>query len=413
MQTAAVKESPQALTQEWSEWHWQDNKIIRHQQQNWNVQEECSDRAHLENHLRVLRKLKQELLNRAATSQGSRKEDFEEGAREKERQIEYVVQRLEELNSTSKLTSRQRSEGAMPESVAVEVVEELSESEERDRLHLERRVERAVFDGARALRELRDRRLYRSTHSTFEEYCQERFGYKRRHSYQLIDAANVVDNLLAAEDGDTMCAIGAQNETVNSSRQSLSGDSLFEEEAGSQEPQIILPTSERQVRDIAKLSPEQQREVWQQAVEVSVGKLPSGRIVKDIVQRIRERTPVPNPYQIGEICRFVPKDNPELKGKSKCWAIVKEVHDFSCTVQAWDGEYQVRIENLKSQELSPGQREEVERLCDRITQLPPIDTALDPSARAFLRNLGEQLALTELGAKMLFLIEEHYQVVAN
>lgn len=77
MQTA-VKERPQALTQEWSDWHWQNNKIIRHQRQDWSIQEECDDHAYLEKHLRVLRQLKQELLNRAAASQGSRREDFEE-----------------------------------------------------------------------------------------------------------------------------------------------------------------------------------------------------------------------------------------------------------------------------------------------------------------------------------------------
>ncbi|MHC5934950.1 hypothetical protein [Nostoc sp.] len=39
---------------------------------------------------------------------------------------------------------------------AVEV-EELSEAEQRDRLHLERRVERAVFEAGKALAKLRDR----------------------------------------------------------------------------------------------------------------------------------------------------------------------------------------------------------------------------------------------------------------
>ncbi len=64
-------------------------------------------------------------------------------------------------------------------------VPELTEEEQRDRLHLERRVERAVFEAGKALMELRDRRLYRSTHKTFEEYCKERFGYSRRQPYLL------------------------------------------------------------------------------------------------------------------------------------------------------------------------------------------------------------------------------------
>ncbi|WP_306426891.1 hypothetical protein [Nostoc sp. CHAB 5836] len=60
---------------------------------------------------------------------------------------------------------------------AVEV-EELSDEEQRDGLHPERRVERAFFEALKALMELRDRRLYRWTHKTFEDYCRERFGYK-------------------------------------------------------------------------------------------------------------------------------------------------------------------------------------------------------------------------------------------
>ena len=108
-----------------------------------------------------------------------------------------------------------------PETVKVEVVtDELTEEEERDRLFLERKVERAFYEAGRALRELRDRRLYRSTHKTFEEYCSDRFGFKRRHPYQLIDAANVVDNLSACAptEQSKMCAIGAQNEMSSSWR---------------------------------------------------------------------------------------------------------------------------------------------------------------------------------------------------
>ena len=43
------------------------------------------------------------------------------------------------------------------------VTEELTPEEESDRLHLERKVERAFYEAGRALQELRDRKLYRST----------------------------------------------------------------------------------------------------------------------------------------------------------------------------------------------------------------------------------------------------------
>jgi hypothetical protein len=180
-------------------------------------------------------------------------------------------------------------------SVAVEVVpvdppvigEELSYDEERDRLHLERKVERAFYEAGKALRELRDRRLYRSTHPTFEGYCRDRFGFQRAHSYRLIEAAQVVENLVCLPEenpNNQMSPIGRQNPAeenlTTDGRQNPAGDDLTTN--GRQ----ILPTNERQVRSLVQLEPEQQREAWQQAVEEAGGKVPSGRLVKDIVERM-------------------------------------------------------------------------------------------------------------------------------
>lgn len=72
----------------------------------------------------------------------------------------------------------------------------LTTDEESDRLHWERKVERAFYEAGMALMQLRDRRLYRTTHSTFEEYCRDPFGYTRRRPYQMIEAALIYDNLI-------------------------------------------------------------------------------------------------------------------------------------------------------------------------------------------------------------------------
>ncbi len=56
----------------------------------------------------------------------------------------------------------------------------LSPEEEKERLFLERKVERAFYEAGRALKELRDKRLYRNTHKTFEEDCRSRVYYSRR-----------------------------------------------------------------------------------------------------------------------------------------------------------------------------------------------------------------------------------------
>lgn len=44
-----------------------------------------------------------------------------------------------------------------------------------------------------ALMEIRNGRLYRETHSTFEQYCLDRWGISRSHAYKLMGAAEVVN----------------------------------------------------------------------------------------------------------------------------------------------------------------------------------------------------------------------------
>ncbi|MEH2124273.1 MAG: hypothetical protein V7K44_07760 [Nostoc sp.] len=97
----------------------------------------------------------------------------------------------------------------------------------------------------------RHRRLYRSSHKTFEEYCRvrpwrwrsHRFAHSRQQSNYLIAAADVYENL-----------------TTNGSQ--------------------ILPTNERQVRPMTKLEPQEQQEVWVKAVEQAGDKVPPARIGK-------------------------------------------------------------------------------------------------------------------------------------
>jgi hypothetical protein len=49
-------------------------------------------------------------------------------------------------------------------SISIFQPDHLSQEEELQRLHLERKVERAFYEAGKALMELRDQRLYRSTH---------------------------------------------------------------------------------------------------------------------------------------------------------------------------------------------------------------------------------------------------------
>ncbi|MUG91804.1 hypothetical protein F7734_04685 [Scytonema sp. UIC 10036] len=266
-----------------------------------------------------------------------------------------------------------------PQNVTVEVVyDELTIEEQQERLRLERVIERSFYEAGKALKELRDRRLYRSTHKSFEQYCKDRFGYNtRRQPYLLIEAAAIVDNL--SEKCDPL--------------------------------DRILPTNERQVRPLTKLDPEEQWEAWQRSVEAAGKKVPSARIVKDIVEQIMERTKVPNPYQISEVCQILPKDNPELRGKGKSWCIVTEVNNFSCTVRAWDGEYVVKMDHLKSFDYLEEDCQQMGVLCDRLTRLRNQGN-LEEAALSVLKQLGEikRPYLTPVEEKLLGVLEREYGV---
>ena len=137
----------------------------------------------------------------------------------------------------------------------------LSLEEQQERLHLERKVERAFYEAGKSLTQLRDRKLYRNTHASFEEYCRERFSFQPRHCYQLIDAARVVDHLIQSLNFDERCAPVAH----------------------------ILPTKERQVRPLTALPSEEQKEAWVSAIAAAGGKIPNSRQVTEAVQIIKDR----------------------------------------------------------------------------------------------------------------------------
>jgi len=67
-----------------------------------------------------------------------------------------------------------------------------------------------------ALEEMRDSRLYRSTHDTFEDYCSDRWSIGKAYAYCLIEGAVVVRNLSPIGDNPAklpirMAAINVMN----------------------------------------------------------------------------------------------------------------------------------------------------------------------------------------------------------
>lgn len=82
--------------------------------------------------------------------------------------------------------------------------------------------------------QIRDNRLYREIYGTFEEYCKEKWNISRPRAYQLIKGAEVQENLST----------------------------------------IVDIKNEAQTRPLTKLPPDEQREVYQKAVETA----PEGKV---------------------------------------------------------------------------------------------------------------------------------------
>lgn len=109
----------------------------------------------------------------------------------------------------------------------------LSPDERTARQSLETRIERGLrlhLEAARALREIRDRRLYRDEYPTFEHYCAARWQIARSHAYRLCDWAEVAENLVSI--GDT------------------------------------LPVRESHARPLSGLTADQQQAAWRRLVEM-------------------------------------------------------------------------------------------------------------------------------------------------
>lgn len=121
---------------------------------------------------------------------------------------------------------------------------------ERARLQeLESIVEHGLqtfYEVGKALDEIREQKLYRETHKTFEAYCQEKWGMARQTANRFIGAARVMEIL---------------------------------EPIGSK-----IPTKESQIRPLAQLPPELQIQIWQEAVESSPNGIPTGAAVKRLVE---------------------------------------------------------------------------------------------------------------------------------
>jgi|GEM_PF-910822 len=113
---------------------------------------------------------------------------------------------------------------------------------------------KTFYEVGAALTAIREKRLYRATHNSFEDYCQERWQLTQRRAYQMMDAVLVVNNVYP----------------------------------GTHYESIALPEYEKHVRPLVALSPEEQQMAWAVVQQTAPGGKVTASHVKSVVTVLKE-----------------------------------------------------------------------------------------------------------------------------
>ncbi len=306
------------------------------------------------------------------------------------------------------LNSNVELEPVLGEIVPQILSNELSEEEEKERQRLERQVERAFYQAGRSLKLLRDLKLYRDRYATFEEYCLDRFNFKRAYCYHLINAALVYDNLLEVEaDREMYTSPRPPQELLNTSN-----------ELQMSTPRIhfsVLPSSEYQLRPLVSLKdPQKQKAVWSQVLKETEGKAPSQRKVKEVRDRMYPKEPSKKP-EIAHHLKLQPRglveiNTPHLVDLHQRYGRIYLVH--KSTVKVWARNIEsmtMNLHKLKHSEVEPVPFEFEPQLMSVRSRLEKLfKLSLDPLDREILMLLERPVAFTPREMECLEAIEARY-----
>lgn len=130
-------------------------------------------------------------------------------------------------------------------SLSIEEQVRLAQIEENIKTHL-----KGMIEIGNLLDEIRDKRLYRQRYATFEDYCSSKWDMDKSYAYRLIGASAIVREMAASG-------------RVRSN---------------------VLPTKERNVRELKRLPEQKRAEVWNSAVDAAGGSEPTHQQIKTAVQ---------------------------------------------------------------------------------------------------------------------------------
>ncbi len=273
------------------------------------------------------------------------------------------------------------SEGQTPGYVEGASTHHFISEESQKRRELERKVGQSFYETGKALEEMRQKRLFSLSHTSFEQFCFDQFKIKRAHIYRLIEAAKVVDNL----------------------------------KLGAPPASQILPKNEFQARPLVNLSPAQQRAAWEMAIQKSHGRCPPSRVVKEVVLKLYPDSSAEPSLIFSErdVVQVQSRGDRDLLPINGCWAIVEKVDPQAqcCVVRVASiaDSITVQSKNLTNTHWPTEKRDEAYDLVRRTGRLASVRT-LEPIAHKMLQTIAKRQnpTLTPLEEQILQLIEKTY-----
>ena len=169
-----------------------------------------------------------------------------------------------------------------------------------------------VWEVAAALADIREQKQYlEAGHKTFEEYCEQKWNFKRNYANKLIQGVEVFDNV---------------RDNLNKEVDNL----------GTSVPKPVqLPETEWQARAVRQATddPQEQAEVWTQAVEDAGGEQPTAPQIKQAAAKVTASKTAPPPAEEPEPAKLCDKFGPLALNLVPLW---------SCLAEAKEAEKKVR-----------------------------------------------------------------------
>ncbi|MEU9444615.1 hypothetical protein AB0D42_27790 [Streptomyces sp. NPDC048304] len=182
----------------------------------------------------------------------------------------------------------------------------LTHDEQADLAQLEAVIERGMntfIEVGNALAVIQERKLYRSQHGTFEDYCRSKWGFSRQRAYQLTAAAEAVT---------TMVDIG-----------------------------LPAPTSERQARELSRIPEPERVEVWRETVNRTGGQPTAAAVRETYAARTEEvveaeivEEPAPRIYSVPPAPERAPDRQPRVDASRTVLVALTELRQTRESLEA-------------------------------------------------------------------------------